>query len=286
MAAVPGWYPDPDRDGPAGSLRWWDGQRWTDHITAVAAAPDAGPSTPPPPVAPPLAAPGAASTERVTATTGPTAPTWAASPNADARPRNRPARIVLAVVVIVVAGAVGLVTSVLEGTEVSFELDGPTWESVDGPSASFDGPSSDDAAFGDGVDVPGGFDVEALVAGTPLDLPLPPSEPRLGADDGEVEAGGEVLVALLVPEPSAVTIDVRSTSGLDPVAALYTSDGRMIATNDDRGDVDVRVGGDWLDPLLDVDLDAETYVLAVRGWGTTAGTFTVQLRPSHLTRAS
>lgn len=31
MTAPPGWYPDPK--DPPGYRRWWDGQRWTEHVT-------------------------------------------------------------------------------------------------------------------------------------------------------------------------------------------------------------------------------------------------------------
>ena len=38
-----GWHPDPG--GPAGRLRWWDGQTWTDHVhEQVSAAPPAAES--------------------------------------------------------------------------------------------------------------------------------------------------------------------------------------------------------------------------------------------------
>ena len=47
----PGWYPDPHPGAPPGSLRWWDGGRWTAHVRPggllpAAAPPRRGPTAP------------------------------------------------------------------------------------------------------------------------------------------------------------------------------------------------------------------------------------------------
>lgn len=39
-AAPAGWHPDPQ--DPGRNLRWWDGNRWTEHVHALAAGPGAG----------------------------------------------------------------------------------------------------------------------------------------------------------------------------------------------------------------------------------------------------
>src|SRR5687768_9787124 len=38
MSTAPGWYPDPAPESAPGSLRWWDGQRWTEQIRSQPAA--------------------------------------------------------------------------------------------------------------------------------------------------------------------------------------------------------------------------------------------------------
>lgn len=48
---VPGWYPDPAPAAPPSSLRWWDGQGWTEHVRPdghgpAFVVPRPGPTTP------------------------------------------------------------------------------------------------------------------------------------------------------------------------------------------------------------------------------------------------
>lgn len=39
-SVAPGWYPDPAAGGaPTGTLRWWDGTAWTEHVQAAAPQP-------------------------------------------------------------------------------------------------------------------------------------------------------------------------------------------------------------------------------------------------------
>ena len=42
---VPGWYPDPQR---AAALRWWDGVRWTEHVSPAPGVPTRSPYAPAP----------------------------------------------------------------------------------------------------------------------------------------------------------------------------------------------------------------------------------------------
>lgn len=61
MGGAPAWHPDP-HDPASGILRWWDGQRWTEHLTGA-------PPVPPVPATPgviePLAGPRALDDETV-----------------------------------------------------------------------------------------------------------------------------------------------------------------------------------------------------------------------------
>ncbi|WP_052667473.1 DUF2510 domain-containing protein [Nitriliruptor alkaliphilus] len=115
-----------------------------------------------------------------------------------------------------------------------------------------------------------------------------------GGTAGDVEFGGEVRVGdvvsgsvpwdgafevdLVIDAFSDVTIDVRGQGGFDGVAELRDGSGDTRAFNDDRGGSGVqRVGGDDLDPLLEVDLEAGTYRLSIRGFAGESGGFEVSI---------
>lgn len=120
----PGWYPDPGHTGfgPA-SERWWDGEAWTDHTRAAAAAPPS-PGLPPQPGFPPQAPPGKAKGPLVAG--------------------------IVAAVAVVLALVVGVVVVTGDGGEENRAGDGPTPGASakstppdDGPRAS-DGPDAPD----------------------------------------------------------------------------------------------------------------------------------------------
>lgn len=92
---------------------------------------------------------------------------------------------------------------------------------------------------------------------------------------GAIATNGSWTIDLQVDSRAEVRVDVRGDAGFDPVAAL--SDGsRELARNDDRGGDGVdRVGGEPLDPLLELRLDAGTYQLQVTGFGSSSGRFVV-----------
>lgn len=47
MSAQPGWYPDPATpEGQAPGLRWWDGQRWSEHTAPPPGSQPVGPAAP------------------------------------------------------------------------------------------------------------------------------------------------------------------------------------------------------------------------------------------------
>lgn len=136
------------------------------------------------------------------------------------------------------------------------------------------------ARSGPGVTVVGG--------GSPTAVPTTDGNDGLGPvvwrADGVINALGSGepywVTELVVDEAGVYLVDVRSLSAdLDPVLTVYL-DGNEIAYNDDRSVGDrTRHGGDFLDPLVIVELDAGvSYELEVHGWGASEGDFSVDVR--------
>lgn len=267
MSAAAGWYTDPG--GTAGQLRWWDGGRWTEHVTADPRVTTVG-GTPPPPAAEDLLAPaaagapawgsgaGSAGSQPPPPPGGPGstsawgsagsawggashAPSWEPAP----RPSGSGVRTGLIVAAVVGVLLVGLVGAVFVGVV-----------GVVGSAGEFDVSVGTDAGFGDlGGEIASGGE---LVSG--------------GRVRAHVPHGGSLELDLVVDEPGPVTVDVRGMGGFDAVAEITDEFGQVLAHNDDRAS---GRGGDHLDPLLDVDLDPGTYRVRVRGFGGEAGSVEV-----------
>lgn len=278
-----GWYDDPRVPG---QLRWWDGTAWTDHTHARPPADDpsvGGPGGTEGADAAPgddLGWVGASSSGDGTGGSSGTYdapeaagdaggwpdptpaaatqargrddsfPAWGGPPVADRPVAGGNARVLVGVAVaaVVVVGA-GLVA-----------FDGSTSTSGDG--GLFGGDTADLEVSGDerGTELTFGGDltVGQRTAGT-------------------ITPDGAWSVDLIVDAPTDVRIDVRGEPGFDPIATLYR-DGDVLDRNDDRGGSRAEeLGGDMLDPLLELDLAPGTYTLEVTGFGPSAGAFDVRV---------
>jgi hypothetical protein len=263
VSAAAGWYADPS--GVVGQLRWWDGTRWTDHVTPdptqVAAVATAGggaaegatgASQPPPPTGMPTGASeqaagqggagaGSAWTEAAQR------PVWQVDTPVPSSGGSsvRTGLIIAAVVGVVLLGLVAvLVLGVVRGGPVSFEV---------GPDVSFE----------DGWATNG----ETVDAG-----PLSVGEQM----SGEVPQAGDVEATLEVDTPGTYTFDVRGSDGFDGMLEVIGPSGDRIAENDDRdSEVADRTGSDTLDPYLELDLSPGEHRVTVRGWAGDEGPFTL-----------
>lgn len=124
---------------------------------------------------------------------------------------------------------------------------------------------------------------EDVVQDAPVDGPVIADDAPMRSSDVRPGVIGprETFSVPLVLEPEEVTgplvIQVRGDGGLDAIVTLYDG-GTEVARNDDRGADGVqRFGGDSLDPLLELELDPGTYRLEVTGFGSSSGSFTIQV---------
>jgi hypothetical protein len=259
VSAAAGWYADPS--GVPGQLRWWDGSRWTDHVTpdpsavpAAAGAPGAAGAhggddgvaevtQPPPPAGAPGPVPAWGAGSDGTWGSGDAArPAWQVdTPVPTSGSSVKTWLIVAAVVGVVLIGLVAvLIVGVMRAGNVV--IDG--FEDGSFEVGASDGPVTD-----------GG---------------------RLGVGDqgeGEVPVEGAHEFAVDIEQGGTYAIDVRAQGDLDAMLELYGPDGELVAENDDR-DFDVD-GGDTLDPYLEVDLEPGEHRVVVRGWGGDDGPFTL-----------
>jgi hypothetical protein len=270
VSAAAGWYADPS--GVPGQLRWWDGARWTDHVTpdpsavpasagatgAVEAhAGDAGggvaePTQPPPPTGTPDAAPAwGGGSDGAWRSGDATRPAWQVdTPVPTSGSSVRTGLIVAAVVGVVVLGVVALlVISVLRTGTVTF---------IDGDDGFFDASGEWDGESVDGGRIAVGETVSARVP-----------------TDGTYE------VTVAIEDAGSYLIDARGDGDFDGMLEVRGPSGDRLGENDDRDDELVdRVGGDWRDPLLELDLEPGEYRVIVRGFAGDSGPFDLVVEPS------
>lgn len=227
-----GWYDDPQGGG---GMRWWDGERWSEHTTPPPGSLPEPAATPPPapgaPAAPATgsweqgggAAAGSWDQQDATAAGGwQPAATPASSPQPTAAKKGGAGKIVALILVLVVVVGVGVVVAML--------LSG-----------------SDD------VDVVA-VDV-AQADGTTAQVP------QGGTWEMEIDLPSGLLV-----------IDVRGLDGFDPVLELYDPSGAQIGRNDDRSfDQMETYGGDFLDSLLEIEVSAGRHRVVVEGFASQSG---------------
>lgn len=95
--------------------------------------------------------------------------------------------------------------------------------------------------------------------------------------NGDVASGEVWSLDLVIAERGPVRIDVRGASGFDAVATVNRGD-EVLQRNDDRGSPRAeQLGGDFLDPLLELDLDVGVYRVEVTGFGSSSGSFEIRI---------
>jgi hypothetical protein len=223
-----------DPDG-GGGQRWWDGERWSEHTIPPPPAPSPPGVIPPPPSgAPPAVA-------------APAGPTFVPAPG-DPAPAIRPAAAAPSVATTPRPGAatggrpptlllvlLALVFVVAIGAVVALLLTGDDADEVVDPSGA-----------------------GRITAGEERAFTVP--------DDGEWELVIEVPAGRLV-------VDARGVDEFDPVATLFDSAGRELASNDDRssGQQD-EYGGGTFDALIEQEIPtAGSYRVVITGFAGQGG---------------
>jgi hypothetical protein len=269
VSATAGWYADPS--GTPGQLRWWDGTRWTDHVTPdpALAQPAGAPaatgaaaeevSPPPPTGAPDTGRTGDAPWSGGGGPVGPAGstaggwggqappPAWQVDTPVPSRSSGvRTGLIVAAVVGVLVLGLLAIFAFLVfwGGSGGMAEL-AEEWDVSFGQEWDWGGETVGLGSVGVGDEVSG-------------EVPF----------DGGAEASFEVT------EAGTYTFDVRGEGDFDAMVAVFGPDGEMLGENDDR-DFDAPDSGNTFDPYLEIDLEPGEYRVAVRGWAGDSGTFTL-----------
>ena len=247
-----GWYDDPVG---AQDLRWWDGSRWTAHVRD-------DPTSAPPPQAvarPPQAAtprPRAAAPPPQTAAPPPQAaapPPEAAPPPPAAASRGGGRRLLPIVSLLVLGWLVVIGFRSENGSAPDPTPPAPAEQAPAEQAPAEQAPAEQIPADPVTVDA----ELGAVSAGTVT--------PFTVTADGIWVAEFEVPTGRLV-------IDVRGTSGFDPVTTLQDLEGRDLAFNDDRSTEDLDTfGGNRFDSLIDVRVEAGRYRVLVEEWSGNPG---------------
>lgn len=98
------------------------------------------------------------------------------------------------------------------------------------------------------------------------------------AVEGSVPRNGEWVGAVTVDEAGAYVVDARTLDGDDLQLVVRDSDGGALAYNDDRGYL-VRMGADYLDPLVVLDLEPGEYQVALSEYRDRRSGFTLTMQP-------
>jgi hypothetical protein len=316
VSAIAGWYTDPS--GVQGQLRWWDGARWTDHVTPDPAFVGSGPA--PGGEQDPIADDQPASADEETGSGAePAVPDGAQAASADpTTPGPQPSGAAPAVSTAAAPASTPQSTSGVIPPATSEGIPPPP---PGAPPAPAWGPGGgrDDAptwlpaeprsgkAVRTGLIVAAvvavlllglvGFAFVGLFAGLSSDGDFSfefGDTDRPSAADGEVVSGGAVAVGdtrlglvpsggsfeldLLIDEATEVTVDVRARGGLDATLEILDASGGPRGFNDDRGSAAGGDGADSLDPYLEVDLEPGTYRIVVGGFGGDSGEVEVRIR--------